>query len=80
MNQRQQDIAYFLKKANIKQPKLKWLPNDASGRRYARVQSGKKSYILMDSPANEKPDSFYRIDRLLKKNKIKLLQLQKLKK
>ena len=67
---RQQEIKDFLKKAKLVRPQLTWLPHDASGRRYARVKSGKKSYILMDSPANEKPDLFYKIDKLLEKNKI----------
>ena len=67
---RQQEIKDFLKKAKITRAQVNWLPHDASGRRYARIKSGKKSYILMDSPANEKPDLFYKIDRLLEKNKI----------
>ena len=72
---RQQEIKDFLKKAKITRPNLTWLPHDASGRRYARVKSGKKSYILMDSPANEKPDLFYKIDKLLAKNKISVPHL-----
>ncbi len=70
MTERQKEILAFLKNAKIKQPKIKWLPNDASGRCYARVVSGEKSYILMDSPANEKPDLFCKIDWLLEKHKI----------
>ena len=64
------EITAFLKKTKIARPHLKWLPHDASGRRYARIQSGKKSYILMDSPANERPDLFCKIDKLLEKKGI----------
>ncbi len=69
---RQREISNFLKKAKVIRPRLKWLPHDASGRRYARVLSGKKSYILMDSPASERPDLFYKMDKVLGKNKIEV--------
>ena len=50
--------------------KIQWLNNDASGRKYGRIKKDKKSFILMDSPLNEKPDLFYQIDELLNKNNI----------
>jgi len=67
---REEEILNFLKKNKVIKPRLTWLPHDASGRRYARIKSGKKSYILMDSPTNERPDLFYKIDKFLEKHKI----------
>lgn len=77
MNTHQKQINSFLKSAHLKSPKLEWLKNDASGRLYARVQTKEKSLILMDSPLNEKPDLFYKVDLLLKKHKIDVPNIYK---
>ena len=65
LSEREQKIKDFIKKAKLGKVQLSWLPNDASARRYARLVTPKKTYILMDSPQNEKPEQFYEIDKFL---------------
>ena len=65
LSEREQKIKDFIKKARLGKVQLAWLANDASGRRYARLTTPHKTYILMDSPKNEKPEEFYKIDQFL---------------
>ena len=60
-------IQDFLKKNHLSDARIEWMSGDASSRRYARVTSGEKSFILMDTPRSEKPEEFIMIDRLLGK-------------
>ena len=77
MDLRLQEIKKFLTSFHLNHSKIEWLKNDASGRRYGRLKKGKESFILMDSPLNEKPDLFYKIDKLLKKNQVNVPHLYK---
>lgn len=65
LTEREQKIKEFIKKAKLGKTQITWLANDASGRRYARLTCPHKTYILMDSPRNEKPEEFYKIDIFL---------------
>ena len=65
LTERDHKIRDFIKKAKLGKVQITWLANDASGRRYARLTSPHKTYILMDSPKNEKPEEFYKIDQFL---------------
>ena len=67
LSERDQKIKDFVKKARLGKTELNWLPNDASGRRYARITGAHKTYILMDSPQSERPKEFYQIDTFLSK-------------
>ena len=55
LSERDTRIKNFIKNAKLGKTELAWLANDASGRRYARLTCPHKTYILMDSPQNEKP-------------------------
>ena len=61
-------LNHFIKKHHLKD--VTWLSQDASNRRYARVQRKGKSLILMDSPLTEKPKEFILVDRLLRKHRL----------
>ena len=65
LSDRERKIKDFIKSAKLGKTETVWLANDASGRRYARLICPRKTYILMDSPQNEKPDEFYKIDQFL---------------
>ena len=65
LTEREQKIKEFIRKAKLGKTEVAWLANDASGRRYARLTCPHKTYILMDSPKNEKPEEFYKIDIFL---------------
>ena len=65
LTERESKIKNFIKKAKLGKTGVAWLGGDASGRRYARLTSPHKTYILMDSPQNEKPTEFYKIDQFL---------------
>ena len=64
-SEREQQIRDFLEKAHLGKAEITWLPNDASARRYARLTTPQKTYILMDSPLDWKPKEFYQIDHFL---------------
>lgn len=68
MSTRDTYLNAFIKKHNLKD--INWLSQDASKRRYARVQKRNKTYILMDSPLMEKPKEFARVNRILRKHKL----------
>ena len=58
-------IQNFLKKNHLSGARLEWMTGDASPRRYARVTTGEKSFVLMDTPMSEKPKEFIMIDKIL---------------
>ena len=59
-------IDSFLKKHHLSQAQITWLVPDASKRHYARIINGKDSFILMDSPKQEKPKQFIIVDQILR--------------
>lgn len=61
-------IQAFLKRNHLEMFPLQWLTQDASMRRYARIECSDKSYILMDSPQTEHPYEFYTVDKILLKH------------
>ncbi len=61
-------IDAFLEKNHLTNKPFQWLNEDASMRRYARIQGDDKSYILMDSPQTEHPYEFDIVDKILIKN------------
>ncbi|NCA80211.1 MAG: aminoglycoside phosphotransferase [Sphingobacteriia bacterium] len=61
-------IEKFLKQQHLEDCSFYWLTEDASRRRYGRIQGKEKSYILMDSPISEHPYEFVLIDEILTKN------------
>ena len=61
-------IQAFLERNHLTKYPLRWLTEDASMRRYARIETPKKSYILMDSPRTEHPYEFDIVDKILIKN------------
>ena len=65
LSERDVKLKDFIKKAKLGKASVAWLANDASGRKYARLTTPHKTYILMDSPKNEKPEEFYKIDQFL---------------
>ncbi len=69
---RQPLIFSFLSRNNLQNAHFKWLPCDASFRRYARIKDDKKSYILMDAPKDvatpENAAQFALVDEILCKN------------
>ena len=55
----------FLKKNDLANAQFEWMAGDASARRYARIEKGTKTFVLMDTPMSEKPEEFILIDRIL---------------
>ena len=66
MADRESYLVAFIKKHHLKD--VTWLSQDASTRRYARVNKKGKTYILMDSPLSEKPKEFVKINKYLRHN------------
>ena len=58
----------FLRHHHLNLNDLIWLSGDASKRRYARLNKKGTPLILMDSPMDEKPKEFFKIDKLLRKH------------
>lgn len=61
-------IRAFLERNHLGDFPVHWLTEDASMRRYGRIECPDKNYILMDSPQPEHPYEFYTVDKILLKH------------
>lgn len=58
----------FLTKQGLSKPTITFLAGDASPRKYYRIKQDTNTYVLMETPASEKPGQFINIARILTQN------------